>query len=44
MAAGIRRGLGIGVVVELVPEGSFERTQFKSRRVIDNRGIWRVGG
>ncbi len=44
VAAGIRRGLGIGVVVELVPEGSFERTQFKSRRVIDNRGIWRVGG
>ena len=44
VAAGIRRGLGIGVVVELVPEGSFERTQFKARRVIDNRGIWRVGG
>ena len=44
VAAALRRALGVGVIVELVPEGSFERTQFKSRRVIDNRGIWRVGG
>jgi phenylacetate-CoA ligase len=38
------RGLGVSVSVELKPEGSFERTQFKARRVIDNRGIWKVTG
>lgn len=43
MAANLRRALGISVVVDLVPEGIFDRTQFKSRRVIDNRGIWRIG-
>ena len=33
----LRRALGVGVSVELKPEGEFERTQFKSRRVIDLR-------
>ena len=40
----LRRALGVGALVELKPEGTFERTQFKARRIIDNRGIWRVGG
>lgn len=33
----LRRALGVGVSVELKPEGEFERTQFKARRVIDRR-------
>ena len=33
----LRRALGVGVAVELRPEGEFERTQFKARRVIDLR-------
>ena len=40
----LRRALGVSVSVELKPEGTFERTQFKARRITDNRGIWRVGG
>ena len=40
----LRRALGVSVSVELKPEGTFERTQLKARRIIDNRGIWRVGG
>ncbi len=40
----LRRALGVSVQVELKPEGTFERTQLKSSRVIDKRGIWRVGG
>jgi phenylacetate-CoA ligase len=37
IAAALRRALGVGVSVELKPEGEFERTQFKARRVIDLR-------
>ena len=33
----LRRALGVSVSVELRPEGEFERTQFKARRVIDRR-------
>ncbi len=33
----LRRALGVGVSVELRPEGEFERTQFKARRVVDLR-------
>ena len=33
----LRRALGVGVSVELKPEGEFERTQFKARRVVDLR-------
>ena len=40
----LRRALGVSVSVELKPEGTFERTQSKAQRIIDNRGIWRVGG
>jgi phenylacetate-CoA ligase len=44
IADDLRRALGVGVSVELKPEGTFERTEFKARRIIDNRGIWRVRG
>ena len=37
IAADLRRALGVGVAVELRPEGDLERTQFKARRVIDRR-------
>ena len=40
----LRRALGVSVSVELKPEATFERTQSKAQRIIDNRGIWRVGG
>ena len=33
----LRRAVGVGLSVELKPEGEFERTQFKARRVIDKR-------
>ena len=37
IAGELRRAIGVGVSVELKPEGEFERTQFKARRVIDRR-------
>ncbi len=40
----LRRALGVSVQVELKPEGTFERSQLKSSRIIDKRGIWRVRG
>ena len=33
----LRRAVGVGLKVELKPEGEFERTQFKARRIIDKR-------
>ena len=39
IASALRRALGVGVAVELKPPGSFERTQFKARRIIDRRTI-----
>ena len=33
----LRRAIGVSVVVQLKPEGEFERTQFKARRIIDLR-------
>ena len=39
ITAALRRALGVGVAVELKPPGSFERTQFKARRIIDHRTI-----
>ena len=44
VANDLRRALGVTALVELKPEGTFERTQSKARRVVDQRGIWRVGG
>ncbi|MCH7843215.1 MAG: hypothetical protein IID01_10675 [Chloroflexi bacterium] len=35
--AELRRAIGVSVTVELKPQGEFERTQFKARRVIDLR-------
>ena len=37
----LRRATGVGVNLELRPQGEFERAQLKSRRVIDNRRFWR---
>jgi phenylacetate-coenzyme A ligase PaaK-like adenylate-forming protein len=37
----LRARLGIHAVVELVPEGTLERTEFKARRVIDDRDLYR---
>ncbi len=36
-AAELRRAIGVSVGVQLKPEGEFERTQFKARRIIDLR-------
>ncbi len=42
----LRARLGVRPVVELVPEGTIPRTEFKARRVIDDRDLFRqfLGG
>ena len=37
----LRARLGVHPVVELVPEGTLERTEFKARRVVDDRDLYR---
>ena len=37
----LRARLGVHPVIELVPEGTIPRTEFKARRVIDNRDLYR---
>lgn len=37
----LRTVLGVGADVVAVPPGTFERTEFKARRVIDDRGLLR---
>jgi phenylacetate-CoA ligase len=37
----LRARLGVTPVVELVPEGALPRTEFKARRVIDDRDLYR---
>jgi phenylacetate-CoA ligase len=37
----LRRVLGVGAQVVLLPPGTLERTEFKARRVIDSRDILR---
>ena len=37
----LRARLGVTPIVELVPEGTLERTEFKARRVIDDRDLYR---
>jgi phenylacetate-coenzyme A ligase PaaK-like adenylate-forming protein len=37
----LRMRLGIRPNVELLPQGSLPRTEFKSRRIVDNRGLYR---
>ena len=39
----LRARLGVHPVVELVPEGTLPRTEFKARRVIDDRDLYRHG-
>ena len=37
----LRARLGVHPVIELVPEGTLPRTEFKARRVIDDRDLYR---
>jgi phenylacetate-CoA ligase len=37
----LRARLGIHPVVELVPEGTLPRTEFKARRIVDDRDLYR---
>jgi phenylacetate-CoA ligase len=37
----LRARLGVHPVIELVPEGTIPRTEFKARRVIDDRDLYR---
>ena len=37
----LRTRLGVHPVVELVPEGTLARTEFKARRVVDDRDLYR---
>lgn len=39
----LRARLGVHPVIELVPEGTIPRTEFKARRVIDDRELYRKG-
>lgn len=39
----LRARLGVHAVIELVPEGTIPRTEFKARRVIDDRELYRKG-
>jgi phenylacetate-CoA ligase len=37
----LRNKIGLRAVIELVPQGSLPRTEFKARRAIDNRDLYR---
>jgi phenylacetate-CoA ligase len=39
--ARLRAVIGVRSTVQLVPPGQLERTEFKARRVIDNRDLFR---
>jgi phenylacetate-CoA ligase len=39
----LRARLGVTPIVELVAEGTLPRTEFKARRVIDDRDLYRKG-
>lgn len=39
----LRARLGVHPVLDLVPEGTLPRTEFKARRVIDDRDLYRQG-
>jgi phenylacetate-CoA ligase len=41
VSARLRATIGVRVVVDLEPPGSLPRTEFKARRVIDNRDLYR---
>jgi len=40
-ARALQKMLGLRAKVEVVPEGTFPRTDFKARRVIDDRQVFR---
>jgi phenylacetate-CoA ligase len=40
----LRARLGVHPQIELVPEGTLPRTEFKARRVIDDRDLYRSFG
>src|SRR5262249_37702102 len=37
----LRARIGIHPVIDLVPQGSLPRTEFKARRVVDDRDLYR---
>jgi phenylacetate-CoA ligase len=37
----LRARLGVHPIVEIVPQGTMPRTEFKARRVIDDRDLYR---
>jgi phenylacetate-CoA ligase len=37
----LHKVLGLRAVVEVVPPGTFPRTDFKARRVVDDRNVFR---
>ena len=39
----LRARLGVTPLIELVPEGALPRTEFKARRVIDDRDVYKKG-
>ena len=41
MTESLRTRLGVRPVLELVPEGTLPRTEFKARRAVDNRDLYR---
>ena len=41
MRARLRARIGVHPVLELVPEGTLPRTEFKARRVVDDRDLYR---
>jgi phenylacetate-CoA ligase len=43
MRTRLRARIGVHPVLELVPEGTLPRTEFKARRVIDDRDLYRQG-
>ena len=42
MGEKIRARLGLRPILELVPQGTLPRTEFKARRVIDDRDVYRT--
>ena len=41
-AASLQKLLGVRAGVEVVPPGTFPRTDFKARRVVDDRDLFRT--
>jgi phenylacetate-CoA ligase len=37
----LQKALGLRAVIEIVPPGTFPRTDFKARRVVDDREVFR---